>query len=106
MALCLIVILVWLFFDLANALQCRRSERKRLLTQALTSAPFADLQRMYQLFKRLPNTSNACGLQPISQIVREHIVDVSFVLSGRCNVAFLHTYPLPYCLRLKKMFAH
>lgn len=37
----------------------------------------ADLQRMYQLFKRLPNTSNACGLQPISQIVREHIVDVS-----------------------------
>ena len=38
----------------------------------------ADLQRMYQLFKRLPNTSNACGLQPISQIVREHIVDVRF----------------------------
>jgi len=33
---------------------------------------------MYQLFKRLPNTSNACGLQPISQIVREHIVDVRY----------------------------
>jgi len=39
-----------------------------------------DLQRMYQLFKRLPNTSNACGLQPISQIVREHIVDVGMSL--------------------------
>ena len=62
---------------------------------------------MYQLFKRLPNTSNACGLQPISQIVREHIVDVRFVLiSGRCNLALLHTYSLPYCLGLKKMFAH
>jgi hypothetical protein len=36
---------------------------------------------MYQLFKRLPNTSNACGLQPISQIVREHIVDVSSYLA-------------------------
>ena len=39
-----------------------------------------DLQRIYQLFKRLPNSSNACGLQPISQIVREHIVDVSNLL--------------------------
>ena len=30
---------------------------------------------MYKLFTRLPNSPD-CGLQPISQIVREHIVDV------------------------------
>ena len=34
-----------------------------------------DLKRMYKLFQRLPN-SVTCGLQPIAQIVREHIVDV------------------------------
>ncbi|EKX36222.1 hypothetical protein GUITHDRAFT_158687 [Guillardia theta CCMP2712] len=38
-----------------------------------------DLARMYKLFTRLPNSPD-CGLQPISQIVREHIVDVGMSL--------------------------
>ncbi|KAJ1491346.1 Cullin repeat-like-containing domain protein [Baffinella frigidus] len=38
-----------------------------------------DLKRMHKLFLRLPN-STTCGLQPISQIVREHIVDVGMSL--------------------------
>jgi len=38
-----------------------------------------DLQRMHKLFQRLPSTTT-CGLQPISQIVREHIVDVGMGL--------------------------
>jgi len=38
-----------------------------------------DLRRMHKLFQRLPNSAT-CGLQPISQIVREHIVDVGMSL--------------------------
>lgn len=34
---------------------------------------------MYKLFQRLPPVAT-CGLQPISQIVREHIVDVGMSL--------------------------
>ena len=56
---------------------CSTATGKRTAVFADLRRVRADLQRMYQLFKRLPNTSNACRLQPISQIVREHIVDVS-----------------------------
>ena len=57
---------------------CSAGSRMKSSVGAEVCPTTSDLQRMYQLFKRLPNTSNACGLQPISQIVREHIVDVSF----------------------------
>jgi hypothetical protein len=47
---------------------------------------------MYKLFQRLPNSAT-CGLQPISQIVRDHIVDVRIIsmcadVFGNLNLLF------------------
>mmetsp|Transcript_9320 Transcript_9320/g.26748 ORF Transcript_9320/g.26748 Transcript_9320/m.26748 type:complete len:561 (-) Transcript_9320:1059-2741(-) len=75
---------------LANHQQALLDKEETGCRALLREEKTEDLKRMYKLFMRLPN-SPTCGLQPISQIVRDHIVEVGMSLVRKEEAEKDHT---------------